>query len=50
VFWIFVVFPCLVGSQIANDEILDVVPTLSSLSREKFDKDGRPHCQTIVGF
>ena len=25
-------------------------PTLSSLSREKFDKDGRPHCQTTVGF
>jgi hypothetical protein len=25
-------------------------PTLSSLGREKFDKDGRPHCQTTGGF
>jgi hypothetical protein len=27
-----------------------LLPTLSSLSREKFDKDGRPHRRTTVGF
>jgi hypothetical protein len=34
--------------DIFTGEVL--TPTLSSLSREKFAKGGRPHCQTTGGF